>query len=217
MHDIRIRSGSPLADWEAIFRAWHETLQTVLAHTGGRDAPYMHGEHGNSHLLASAVSRMPGMSSMREMLGHRSARGGRLDMCFLSDARMDLVEAKYDEFDLDKRWDPKRLAGALGAACGDAVTYANRHALFTTPDKAVRRIGVAYVAPYFSSLKFDERRLDALIEAVLNDTPHDIVAWSFPERARGLLYSNNERLHAGVIVVAALAPGEPPPPITIER
>ncbi len=204
MNDIEIPAGGRLADWRPLLESWQATLAQVVDHTHAQDAPYLHGEHGNSHLLATAASRLQGMSSMREVVGNRSSAQGRLDMCLLTDRRMDMVEAKYREFDLDDAIPRAHLLADLALACRDAASYRNEHRLFTSPSKATRRIGIVYVVPYFSSLAYDGAKLAGLLDFLRTCLAWDALACNFPEAARGLHYWGGRRLHPGVIAVASV-------------
>jgi hypothetical protein len=206
MNDIEIPANSRMADWRPVFESWQSTLGQILLHAQGEDAPHVHGEHGNSHLLATAASRVEGMSSMREMVGHREPRPqpGRLDICLLTDRRMDLVEAKYREFDLCDDIPRGHLRKDLERACRDADNYRNDHGLFTSSRKTVRRIGIVYIAPYFSRSDCDAAKLSALLDFVRSDMPHDALACNFPDAARALRYYGRKRLYPGVIAVASV-------------
>ena len=204
MNDIEIPEHSRLKDWRALLECWQATLAQILAHTHGEDAPYMHGEHGNNHLLAAAASRVPGMSSMREMIGYRHARQGRLDICLLSDARLDLVESKYHEFNLGRGIAHQNIERALQLARADALSYRNEHGLFTSERKSVRRIGIAFIVPYFRDRDHDVEALAELVDFIRTKVPHDALACSFPQTARALRYSGG-RLHSGVIAIASVA------------
>lgn len=84
-----------------IFPNWFNEIDRTLGLTQGHDAQYVHAEQGNCHLFSIAATKA-GYATLREVIGGRdgASPGGRLDLCHISGRFLDVVEAKWLEFDL---------------------------------------------------------------------------------------------------------------------
>ena len=202
MHGLTISSDSALKDWEQIFQRWDAELQRSVILTGGTDAPYIHTEHGNTHHFGVSAS-IAGYTTLREVIGERrGSKGGRLDLCIVSENSIDIVEAKHMEIRSTKRIQYGGIKEQLEHALTDARSYENQHELFSSSAKNLRRVGILFITPYFPDV-FDGAYVDSVLDFIKEEIKPEILAWSFPLASRNLKYW--ERLYPGVIALVKCA------------
>lgn len=201
MKGLEISKTANLQNWKAIFECWHAEIDKITIATSGIDAPYVHSEAGNVICLSSAAS-IAGNATICEAIGYRKTEkgrsGGRNDLCIISESYLDLVEAKYCEFNPRTQW-ILNVKQHIKIACRDAGNYQN-DSLFSIRDKK-RRIGLTFL-----SIHFNEHEVHTIIDSIGNilaeirsEISPDILAWSFPEITRNMKYFG--RIHPGVIAI----------------
>ena len=197
MQNIRIATNSKLKDWEHIFKCWQEELETVIELCDGNDAPYLHAEHGSTHHFGVSASKC-GFGTIREVIGKRQGGNARLDLCLISTKIIDIIEAKWLEFDCTKVYPLGRIRSLLNKACSDAASYENNHSLFQSKDKTFRRSGVLFISPYFKH-DINHSRIKRLIDDISSSLNPDILAYSFPKKAEKIRYW--KRIYPGTIAI----------------
>jgi hypothetical protein len=199
-----------LHDWSEIAQHWHTRNATLVERCGRHDAPFVHAEHGNMHNFLFAAE-LCGVSTLREVLGtrgHIDGPQGRLDAAMVSEGRLDLVEAKFAEFQLNADGLPSsgahnKCMRHLRDACAQVETYRNKHAMYRPSERRERRVGVVFAAAHLVEESGPEDiRLTRYIDA-MHKIPHDFMAWSFPASARKFQYWN--RHYPGVVMLARLS------------
>lgn len=198
MQGLDIGESSSLADWRSIFECWFDELERVVELCEGNDAPYVHAEHGSTHHFGVSASKS-GLSTVRELMGTRNDGKARLDLCIVSERSLDIVEAKWIEFDCSKVIPKNRIDSGLDSACKDALSYENKNLLFNSKEKINRRSGILFISPYFKG-DVDLSKLEELVNYISSNLNYDVLAWSFPSNARKLRYW--ERTYPGTIALA---------------
>lgn len=200
LNGFEVSGNGSLENWRKIFECWQSELIRTLNIADGLDAAFLHAEHGNTHLFAVSAS-LAGYGTIREVIGRRQKGDARLDLCLISSDFVELIEAKWLEFDICSTSDRPRILTKMREALNDVGKYFNNHGLFTLGPKSVRRIGISFVVPHCSSTPFEEVQVNSLLEYIRGKMAPDLMAWSFPLEARNLSYW--ERIYPGVIVVAS--------------
>lgn len=169
--------------------------------TNALDVAYVHAEHGNSTQFAISASAV-GYVAFREILGgNRGYRGARLDLCLVSDLTIDLIEAKYVEFDFEHIEKRRIISSKLNSALNEVRGYSNSNSQLFNLNRNVRRVGVSFVSPFYGlKSHFDENKVYDLLSYIREEIQPDVLSWSFPHQARNLAYWN--RVHPGTILVA---------------
>lgn len=198
MQGIQIAEKSKLDDWKHIFKYWHEELDTVIELCDGLDAPYIHAEHGSTHHFGVSASKC-GLGTIREVIGKRNGGDARLDLCVVSNTTVDIIEAKWLEFECKGESPIDKISNYLNNACDDAGSYKNSHSLFKSKGKIFRRSGILFISPYFKD-EINRAAVNNLIDDISSSLNPDVLVWSFPERAENLRYW--ERTYPGTIAVA---------------
>ena len=202
VHQFEVLNSESLGGWEKIFPCWFNELDRTLGLTRGQDAQYVHAEHGNIHLFAIAAN-IAGYATLREVIGGRdgASRGGRLDLCLVSEQFLDLVEAKWLDFDLlSPRLDD--ISVAVQSANKDVGIYRSDGELFKSANKTTRRSGITFLTPHLKlkpEEEFDANKISSLVNEIKILVQPDILAWSFPEKAAKLHYWN--KYWPGVIAI----------------
>jgi hypothetical protein len=202
MNGIEILNESNLDGWKEIFECWESEIQRSVHLTSGYDAPFVHSEHGNTHLFGVSAS-MAGFVTFREVVGKRNGNPARLDLCLISEKYLDIVEAKWLEFNLSDSFPKKRISDQVKGACNDAKIYTNTEKLFRNEGnkKIIRRTGITFITPHFQEDKsFSHDVIVSTVENIRQNIKSDILAWSFPTATREMHYW--QRVYPGVIAVA---------------
>jgi hypothetical protein len=203
MNGIEIAENRKLEGWERIFKRWIFELDKSLDLTNGVEAPYVHAEHGNTHHLGVSAA-MEGYATIREVIGNRNESPARLDLVFVSEKHLDIVECKWWEFSILNLPSKSIIKDKMKSACSDAMSYTNKEKLFTETQKRIRRVGVTFFTPHYSEGEvFNEKQASELISFIDDTVSPDILAWSFPDKSREMKYW--QRKYPGVIAVVKLA------------
>ncbi|MGJ0486020.1 MAG: hypothetical protein ACR65R_16010 [Methylomicrobium sp.] len=203
MNGIEITNNGKLEGWERIFKRWIFELDKSLDLTNGVEAPYVHAEHGNTHHLGVSAA-MEGYATIREVIGNRGDSLARLDLVFVSEKYLDIVECKWREFSILNLPSKSLIEDKVNSACSDAKSYTNKEKLFTETKKKIRRVGVTFFTPHYTEEEaFNEKQASELISFIDNTVTPDILAWSFPDKSREMKYWH--RKYPGVIAVVKLA------------
>jgi len=115
---------------------------------------------------------------------------------------LDIVEAKWLEFDLSNSFPKERISDQLKGACNDAKTYTNNEKLFRNEEnkKIIRRTGITFITPHFQKDKsFNNDVIVSTVKNIRQKIMPDILAWSFPVATREMHYW--QRIYPGVIAV----------------
>ena len=201
MNGIEISNKSNLDGWEVIFECWENEIQRSVHLTSGNDAPFVHAEHGNTHIFGVSAS-IAGFATIREVIGKRNGNPARLDLCMVSEKYLDIVEAKWLEFNLSDFFPKERIFDQVKGACNDAKIYTNTEKLFHNEEnkKIIRRTGITFITPHFQKDKSFSRELIAsTLNNIRQNIKPDILAWSFPVATREMHYW--QRVYPGVIAV----------------
>ncbi len=198
MRGLDIPEDSKLKSWREIFVSWFDELEKVVKLSDGNDAPYVHAEHGSTHHFGVSASKA-GLGTIREVYGKRNDHNARLDLCLISESALDIVESKWIEFDCSKSIPYNSIISGIERACSDVVSYENNNSLFNSKDRIVRRSGVLFISPYFKDDDVNMLKIKESIDYINYNIKYDILAWSFPIRARGLKYWG--RVYPGTIAV----------------
>lgn len=202
MNGIEIVKSEKLEDWEAILKRWIDELDRTLELTAGLEAPYVHGEHGNTHHFAVSAA-IEGYACIREVMGKRNGHPARLDLALVSKRYLDIVESKWWEFNLLSLPSALNISEKVKNSCSDALSYSNDEGLYFDTDKEIRRIGITFFTPHYAeSESFDESRVSDLLLFIKSAASPDILAWSFPLKTRRMKYWH--RRYPGVIAVIKL-------------
>ena len=197
MQGLDIAKTSELDDWRNIFECWFDELEKVVELCEGNDAPYVHAEHESTHHFGVSASKA-GLGTVRELIGTRNGGNARLDLCLVSENSLDIVEAKWIEFDCSKKIPYNSIVSGMDNACNDASSYENIHSLFHSKEKTYRRSGIFFISPYFKG-EINMSKIDALINYLSSELKYDVLAWSFPIKARKLKYWG--RTYPGTVAV----------------
>ncbi|MBN6741786.1 hypothetical protein JKG47_14835 [Acidithiobacillus sp. MC6.1] len=201
---IKFQSESPLLDWERIHDEWIRNLDEFSRITDGAEIPYVHAEHPNNTQFVISASKA-GYAAMREMLG--GSRGGdataRLDICLVSDKTVDLVEAKFVEFNFDNPSRQRLIADHLKQATSQVRQYTNRKSQLLSSGKTVRRVAVSFITPFIENQEpLDDKKLQGLLSEIDESQLPDMLSWVFAARMRKFSYWG--RVYPGVIMVAKM-------------
>ena len=204
---FRSSPSGALSDWAEIARHWHARNGRLVEQCGGADAPFVHGEHGNTHNFLLAAENC-GISTLREVLGNRgdtNGRQGRLDAAMIQGERLDLVEAKFTEFrlgadGLPATRDLTKCARLLEDAQAQADAYRNKHPMYLGHGRRERRISLLFVAAHLTDFSEPADGRVAQYVKAMHAVPHEFMSWSFPVSARSLSYWG--RHYPGVILLA---------------
>jgi len=203
---ITVLPQSKLLDWKVILDRWTRDLVEIAEYTNSTEIPYVHAEHANTTQLAISAAKA-GYVAIRELMGGmRGENAARLDLCLGSDHTVDLVEAKFVEFDFGNEaelqrakahWIPKRL----NEAAEEVRSYSNSRSQLFRSKRTVRRVAVTYVCPFVRPpTSFVSARLKEFLDHVRDELNPDLLSWVFPEQTRELGYW--DRVHPGVILIA---------------
>lgn len=124
MNGLGVINKNKLEGWEEIFQCWEKELIDIVNLTSGFDAPYVHAEHGNTHLFGVSAAKA-GYATMREVIGNRNGSSARLDIVLISENYLDIVEAKWLEFNPILKSPIPRISDKVKSACEDALSYKN--------------------------------------------------------------------------------------------
>jgi hypothetical protein len=202
MNGIEISEKDKLQGWDSIFKRWIHELDNVLELTSGLEAPYVHGEHGNTHHFGVSAA-MEGYATIREVMGKRNDLAARLDLVLVSENYLDIIESKWWEFSLLTTPSRSIIQDKVKNSCSDARSYTNSERLFIGTEKKKRRVGITFFTPHYAENElFNEESISELLTFIKQSTSPDILAWSFPEKSRSLSYWH--RKYPGVIAVVKL-------------
>lgn len=200
MYALELKNATSISGWESIFKNWHTQIQTAFDLSNGLDSPFIHAEHGNTHILGVAAA-LAGYGTIREVIGRRNNHDARLDLCLISAGKIDLVEAKWMEFDGKNYSKYKQIGSQLESALTDVSTYQNSHPLYANTITK-RKIGVAFVVPYFSPGCFDKNDLERILRHIRSEIAPDAMAWAFPDTNRNIKYWGRD--YPGVVALASV-------------
>jgi hypothetical protein len=178
MNGIEILNENYLDGWEEIFECWESEIQRSVHLTSGNDAPFVHAEQGNTHIFGVSAS-IAGFATIREVIGKRNGRPARLDLCLVSEKYLDIVEAKWLEFDLSDSFPKERISDQVKGACNDAKTYTNTEKLFRNEEnkKIIRRTGITFITPHFQNDKlFNQQIIISTLEDIRQKIKPDILS-----------------------------------------
>ena len=114
---------------------------------------------------------------MREVIDNRNESSACLDMVLVLENYLDIVEAKWLEFNPIQKLPIMRISDKVKSACEDALSYKNNEILFSLHKKTIRKVGLTFAIPHFSSNDiFDNELILSLIEKIKNTVFPDILA-----------------------------------------
>ncbi len=201
MYGLIIPDISNLKDWRIIFDNWFKEIETILELSNGTESPYIHAEHGNINLFSVSASKA-GFGTILELLGgNREEHNARLDLCIIGKNNLDIIEAKWLEFECSNYIPKEKIINIFRRALNDAKNYQNKNPIFIDRKKEIRKIGILFLSPYFENtvnFKKAEQLIDLFSKS--DDINYDLLAWSFPAKALHLKYWN--RFYPGTIFIA---------------
>ncbi len=191
-----------LRDWQVINDHWVAELSHFIDITELSEVPYIHAEHGNTTQLTIAASKA-GYAATRELLGgSRDGKpGARLDLCVISKTTVDLIEAKFCEFELGSASVKRVISDNLKQASAQIEGYENSNSILLKSNRVTRCVAIVYIAPF--ALKegfFEEEKIVSLVDNIQREFNPDLLSWNFPESCRS--FSCWNRFYPGVILLA---------------
>ncbi len=199
---ITFSEAGTLRDWQVIHDRWVAELSHFIDITKLSVVPYIHAEHGNTTQLAIAASKA-GYAATRELLGGRrdGKQGARLDLCVISKTTVDLIEAKFCEFELGSTSANRIISEQLKQASAQINGYDNENLIHPGSNRVTRHVAIVYIAPFAPKEgSFDDAQITSLIEDIKKDFSPDLLSWNFPEICRSFIFWN--RFYPGIILLA---------------